>query len=346
MNIPLPTKIFILDHLRVMLRAGIPIGRALENLGADVAQPKLAAILRDLRATVERGVSLTDALAAHPELLPPVAVELIRSGEQSGTLEKTLAEVTMQLRKDHDLRSRVQGALLYPAIIIGAMSIIGTGVIGIILPRLALLFRDVTVMLPLPTRMLLAFSAFVGSYGLLVVVVLALACALLAAFSRSMRGRALGHRMLLAVPGRIGVLAKEVNLARTFRTLAGLLATDIPIVHALELTASTLSNTRYRSAVRAAATRVAHGEALGAVLREERALFPPTSVQVVTVGEETGTLAELFNELANFYEADVDRSLQNLTTIIEPILILIIGVGVAFLAVAVLQPMYTIAQAI
>ncbi|MBI4142891.1 type II secretion system F family protein [Candidatus Uhrbacteria bacterium] len=345
-RVPLPTKIFLLDHLRVMLRAGLPIGRALESLAADVERPAIGRMLGEVKSAIERGGSLADALAAHPTLFPPLAVELIRAGEHAGTLEATLTEVATQLRKDHELRSRVQGALLYPAVIVGAMVVIGTGIIIFVLPKLLNLFRDVTVALPLPTRLLLGFSTFMGAYGWIVAIVLVALAIACVAFVRSARGKILWHRLLVRFPGRMGVLIREVNIARILRTLSGLLHTDIPIVRALELTTATLGNVQYRATLRDASTRIARGESLGAILRERKDLFPPTAVQVVAVGEETGSLDELLGELANFYEADVERTLRNLTTIIEPILILTIGVGVAFLAIAVLMPMYSIAQAV
>jgi type II secretory pathway component PulF len=335
----------LLDHLRVMLRAGIPLSRCLESLGSHAEQKRIGQTLGAIRAAVDRGEPFASELAAHPELFPSVVVELVRAGETSGTLESALTEAATHLRKTHELHSRVRGALMYPAIVITAMVVLGVGVVVFILPKLLDLFRGVTVPLPLPTRLLIAFSDAVSRNGIVVgVAALGIIAALIAAV-RSDAGRSIWHRVLLRL-GRLGRLAREVNIARIARTLSGLLRTDIPIVRGLELTAATLTNVHYRSALTDAAAAVARGDTLGNALERRRALFPPTVIQMVGVGEEAAALDRLLADLADFYEADVDLQLRNLTTIIEPVLMLAIGLAVGFLAVAVLQPMYTVAQAI
>lgn len=344
-HIPLTTKIFLLDHLRVMLRAGIPLSRCLESLAEHAEQRRIGEILGMLRAAVERGEPFAQQLAAHPSLFPSVVVELVRAGEASGTMESALTEAAAHLRKTYEIHSRVRGALMYPAIVITAMVVLGVGVVVFILPKLLDLFRGVTVPLPLPTRMLLALSDAITNNGIVVgASAIAIIAALIAA-ARSDAGRAMWHRVILRL-GRLGRIAREVNIARIARTLSGLLRTDIPIVRSLELTASTLTNVHYRAALADAAAVVARGGTLRDALARRRELFPPTVIQMVGVGEEAAALDRLLADVADFYEADVDQSLRNLTTIIEPLLMLVIGTAVAFLAVAVLQPMYTVAQAI
>lgn len=344
-RVPLPTKIFLLDHLRVMLKSGVSIGRALESLGTDVEKASTTAILTAVRTAVEHGSSLADATAAHPELFPTIATALIRAGEQSGSLEDALAEVSGHLRKEYELRTRVQSALLYPTIVVGAMLLIGIGVVTFILPRIVMIFKDVPVLLPLPTRILLAFTAFTQTYGIILGIGIIALVIMLILLARSAIGRPVWHRILLRLPFKLGYVGRSVNLSRCLRTLAGLLRTDIPIVQALELTGATLGNFHYQDAIIDAAKRVGRGERLAKILAEHRDLFPPTVVQVVSVGEETGSLDRVLAELSEFYGAEADRLLQNLTTIIEPILILAIGAAVAYFAVAIILPMQTIAQA-
>ncbi|MBI4434425.1 type II secretion system F family protein, partial [Candidatus Uhrbacteria bacterium] len=332
-------------HLRVMLRAGISLSRCLESLGSHAEQRRVGEILGVLRASVERGESFAERLTTYPGLFPPVVVELIRAGEATGTLEPALTEAAAHLRKTHELRSRVRGALMYPSIVLSAMVVLGVGVVVFILPRLLDIFRGVTVPLPLPTRVLLALSDAIARHGIVVgAAVVAIIAALIAA-ARSDPGRALSHRIILHL-GRLGRIAREVNVARIARTLSGLLRTDIPIVRSLELTAATLTNVHYRAAITDAAAVVARGGTLRDALEHHRGLFPPTVIQMVAVGEEAAALDRLLTDVANFYEEDIDLSLRNLTTIIEPLLMLVIGAAVGFLAVAVLQPMYTVAQAI
>ena len=344
-RVPLPTQIFLLNHLRVMLHAGIPLSRALASLSENVEQRGIAASLAALRTAIEGGAPLARALDAHPELLPRLAIELIRAGEVTGSVEGALREAAAYLRREHQLKSRVQNALLYPAVILTAMVVLGIGVVVFILPRLLDLFRGVSVPLPLPTRFLLAFSDAVAAYGVAIGIACVVAVAALVFGARTSAGRAVLHRAILRV-WRIGKIAREVNVTRTARTLGGLLRTDLPIVRALELTAATLRNVHYRAALTDAAAAIAAGGTLRDTLGAHRDLFPVTVLQMVDVGEQSGELGPLLAEVADFYEEDLDQTLRNLTTIIEPALMLVIGAAVGFLAVAVLQPMYSISQSI
>lgn len=344
-RIPLPTQIFLLDHLRVMLRAGIPLSRALESLGENVEQRAVVGALVALHEAVERGTSFAEGLAAHPELLPRLVVELVRAGEVAGGLEGALTEAAAYLRREHRLRSSVQNALLYPAIILSAMIVLGTGVVVFILPRLLDIFRGVTIKLPLPTRILLAISDAIAAHGAIVGGLLVISIVALVIGARSTSGRPVWHRIIISI-GRLGRIAREVNITRTARTLGGLLRTDLPIVRALELTAATLGNVHYQAALREAAEIVERGGTLTDALSAHRDLFPATALQLVGVGEQTGELGTLLADLADFYESDLDHALRNLTVIIEPVLMLLIGTAVGFLAVAVLQPMYSISQSI
>lgn len=345
-RVPIATKAFLLDHLRVMLGAGISIGRALDALAEHIDPKSVRPMLQAIRDAVERGQSLTESIAGYPELFPPLTRELISAGEATGALEGAFTESARALRKERELRNRIQNALLYPAIIVGAMAVIGTGVVIFILPQLLGLFHEVTVPLPLTTRALLAFSDVIEAHAATVIGVgVVVIAAIVIVATRSRIGRSMWHRVILGA-WKIGRIACEVNIARMCRTLGALLATDVPIVRSLELTASTVQNVHYRHAITDAAATVSRGGSLRDALASRRDLFPATVLQMVNVGEQTGSLHTLLGEIANFYEEDVDMALRNLTTIIEPALMLIIGAAVAFFAIAVLQPMYTIAQAI
>jgi len=345
-RVPIATKVFLLDHLRVMLGAGIPIGRALDALTENVEPRSLQPVLQSIRDAVERGKSFSDGLAMHPDLFPLVTRELIRAGEATGLLEDALAESANALRKARELRSRIQSALFYPAIIIGAMVIIGVGVVIFVLPQLLELFRGVTVPLPLATRVLLVLSDIISAHAAVILTIgVGAVVAIVVSATGSEHGRSAWHGAILRV-WKFGRIAREVNIARMSRTLGALLATDVPVVRSLELTASTIRNVHYRRALSDAATTVAHGGTLRDALATRRDLFPATVLQMVNVGEQTGALHSLLGKVADFYESDVDLALRNIMTIIEPLLMLAIGVAVAFLAIAVLQPMYAISQAI
>jgi type IV pilus assembly protein PilC len=264
----------------------------------------------------------------------------------SGTLEEVLEELTMQMKKDYDLRSKVKGAMTYPIVVLVAMLGITIALITLVLPKLLGVFKEFgNVQLPLATRMLIVISDFTQKNGLLVAAGAVVLVVLLVMAARTTLGRSLLHRAILFGP-IIGPIAKKVNLARFSRTMSGLLRTDIPVIQAFGVTGDVLANVHYQAATRDASDRVKKGETISQALGRHPRLFPPLVVQMVLVGERSGSVDQLLADIAQFYEKQVDQVLDNLSSIIEPILILSLGGMVGGIALAVITPIYTLTQSI
>ena len=336
-------KIFFTQNLQVMVKAGLSVSIALKTLAQQTTNKAFQIILIDLHQRVDKGDSLADSLALYPKVFPELFVNMVKAGEKSGKLEDVLLQLTTQLRKSHALIAKVRGALTYPIIVITAMIGIGIAMITLVIPKITGIFEEVNATLPLPTRILIAISDFAVAHGLILA---GLSIAMAIIFVRlihSPRGRFIWHGLLLSLPILAPILRK-INLAKFARTFSSLIKTDIPVVQAFQITASTLGNSHYRAAVESAAERVKKGVQIATILKEYDKLFPPLIVQMVLVGEETGTIDTILEELAAFYEDDVDRTMSNLTTILEPVLILILGLGVGALAVSIIMPIYSLTQ--
>jgi len=345
-GIPLTEKIFFIQNLHVMVRTGISLAAALRTLAEQTSHKRFRAVLTDIYGRVEKGTPFARALSAHPNIFPDLMVSMIESGELSGKLDEVLKHVTEQLKKDHELVSKVRGAMLYPAIIVIAMGGIGTAMMVFVIPKLLTIFTEFNTELPLPTRVLIAASNFTTRHGLL----LALLAILLIAGARygikkTERGKQFFHGLLLRLP-LFGGIIKKVNLARISRTFSSLLTTDIPIVQTALITSKTIANIHYRAALIDLSEKLKKGAPVSQVLSAYPHLFPPVVSQLARVGEESGSLDHVLGELASFYEEDVDQIMKNLPSIIEPLLILILGAGVGAMAVAIIMPMYSLTQTI
>jgi len=344
-KISIVDKIFFAQNLQVMIRAGLPMAAALKTLIDQTENKLLKKILNDINDHVVRGITLSDALARHPKVFSELFVNMIRAGEKSGKLEEVLGQVTVQLRKNHALIAKVRGALTYPIIVIIAMIGIGIGMIVFVIPKITDIFSEVNATLPLPTRILIGLSNFIINNGLLVTLGVIILIWLFMRFIKSKRGRHLWHRLLLKLPVLNSIL-KKINLASFCRTFSSLIKTDIPIVQAFKITASTINNVIYREAIDNMGDQVRQGVQIASILPQYPMLFPPLVVQMITVGENTGSLDKLLEELAGFYEEEVDQTMSTLSTIIEPLLMIILGIGVGSMAVAIILPLYSLTQSI
>ncbi len=341
--ISLTDKLFFTENLRVMIKAGLPLSDSLKTLALQTERKYFKKIIEDVRTAIERGEQLSEAMAKHPEAFSPIVVSMVAVGEISGTLEENLNQLSTQLKKDHELRSRIKSAMAYPIVVLTATIGIVTGMIVYIIPRITSIFRDINVALPLSTRILIATSDFAIAHGLLLLLFFAIFAIILIVLAKQTKGKRLWHLLLLKSP-IIGKIIKKINLARFTRTLSSLLSTDVPIVKSFEITADVLGNVHYRSVALAAAEELKKGVGISETLSSHAKLFPPLVLQMVSVGEKSGTLDSLLKELAQFFEGEVDETLKGLSTIIEPLLILILGGTVGGIAVSIMSPVYSLTQ--
>lgn len=344
-SVPEVHRIFFTQNLRVMLHAGLPLGRALRTLADQISHKFFQKIIEHIRVSVESGVTLSSALAQYPRVFPELFVSMIAAGEQSGKLDEILSRLTIQLKKSHTLRAKTRNAMIYPIIVTIGMIAVSVVMLVVVLPKITEIFNETGAKLPLPTRILMAMSHFLVTRGLIVAAAVIILLAITIWFGRTLRGKRFFHALLLRSP-IIGPIVQKMNLANFTRSMSSLLSTDIPIVQTFQIIARTMSNIQYRESLQAASEQLKTGASLVKTLEAYPRLYPPVVSQMISIGEESGTLDSVSSEVATFYEEEVDQTMANLSTIIEPIIILVLGLGVAAIAVAVILPIYSLGNQI
>jgi type II secretory pathway component PulF len=338
-------KIFLVQQLGIMTKTGISLAVALQTLAEQTTNKRFKAILTDLKQEVEKGRLLSKGLEKYQKIFGELFINMIKSGEASGKLEEVLNQLFIQMKKDRAIISKVKGAMIYPSIVIVAMVIVATVVVTYVIPSLTSIFEEINAPLPLATRALIGLSHFVTSYGIYIYFTIAVVIIATVRFISLPKGKYIWHQILLNLPVA-GPIIQKINLARFCRTLSSLLKTDIAIVKSFQITSNVLGNRLYKRALLQASERVKKGESVKVSLDPYKKLFPPVVLQMINVGEETGSLDTILEEAAMFYEEDINRTMTNLPSIIEPILIVILGAGVAVMAVAIIMPMYSLSQQI
>lgn len=338
-SVPIVEKIMFVKNLSLMIRSGFSIGDGLGVLKDQTKSKLLRSTIQDLHKVVIGGSSFASALERHPAVFDDLFVSMVAAGEMSGNLENTLRQLAIQMRKSYDLKKKVKNALIYPVLIFVAMIGMGVFMLIYVVPKIVGLYTDSSFQLPLPTRIIIGVSdGILHNWIIVLAITFALGIGLYM-YWKTPQGRFRTHQLLLHVPVA-GNIIKQINIARFSRMVHSMIITDIPIVHGFEIIAQTLKNHVYRKEVIHASEQLTKGVSIFSTLQQRPDLFDPVIVQMIKVGEDTGSLEEITEELAEFFEAEVDSTMGNLTIIIEPILMLVMGVGVAFMAVAILMPIY------
>ncbi|OGY81417.1 MAG: hypothetical protein A3F54_02100 [Candidatus Kerfeldbacteria bacterium RIFCSPHIGHO2_12_FULL_48_17] len=335
--------LFFVQNLEIMVRTGFAIADALGVIAPQVKRKMMREALVEIHGNVEKGKTLATSLEQFPRIFPDLLVQMVAAGEASGQLDITLKQITLQLKKTYTLKKKITNALIYPAVILIAMVLVGTGLVIFVLPKVLSLFENGEFDVPLPTRILLAIAHFFENNGLLAAIVFV---ALIIFFIISLRissGKKFWQAVLLRTPVVSKILI-EIQLARFFRTISSLLATDIPIVESFKILHNIQPFYQYKKIIFSASSQLQQGKTIHESLNQNAKLFPPQTVQMMRVGEESGTLDEITKEVADFYEGEVDNTMSNLTVIIEPALMVFLGLGVAFIAVSIIMPIYSLAN--
>ncbi len=337
-------RMFLVRRLAFLMRADVPLLESLDMLKVQSTSISLSRILADMSKDVERGHSLSRSMRRYPKVFGEFGIHIIAIGESSGTLPRTLEYFADELKKNHALTRKVMSACIYPAVITGATFAI-TGFLMIYLfPRIMPVFFSLHMKLPLTTRIVMALSSFLVQWGVFVLVFLVAVMVLaVAAPARSERVRHLYDYLSLHVPFA-GMMVRNYHLASTTRTLGLLLSSGIPIFEAVPLTANTATNLLYKSEYRMLAESISRGERISSYLVRTPFLFPSVLTQMVEVGERSGTLTETLLYLSELYEAEVDEFSRNLSSLIEPALMIIMGLVVGFISISIITPIYGITQ--
>jgi len=344
-GVPLSEKIMFARNLQVMVSAGIALPRSLKILATQSKNKKFKEALNNISDNVVKGNSFSESLSLHKDIFSEFFCSMVKVGEESGTLEDVLKNLINQMEKEYELKSKIIGALIYPAVIISAMVGIGILMMVMVVPTLAKTFEELGVELPFTTRIIIGTAKFFTERWYVGIGLVILFGFLSYSSAKTNKGRGYFDKISLKLPV-ISDLIKKTNSAGIIRTLSALIASGIPMVRSLEIISATVSNSAFKNSLLDSIEKVRKGAKLSDSLSPYSDLYPQTVIQMIEVGEETGQTAEILEKLADFYEDEVARATQNLTAAIEPMLMLLVGGVIGFFAISMLQPMYSMLNAI
>ncbi len=332
-------------NLSSMMKAGLPLTRSLSVIERQTKNERLKQVMKGVREDINKGKQFNEALMGFPKVFSDLYVAMVRAGEEGGQLSGSLQTLSIQMERSSTLRKKIKGAMMYPSIVVVIMLIIGVLMMIFVVPSITATFTKMNVELPTATKVLIAVSDFMSQHAFLTLGSLTL---LIAGFSASLRtkyGKRVFHFIAPRIPV-IGVMVKEVNAARTARTLSSLLQAGVDVIGAIKITEDVVQNVYYKDILREAALRVEKGTLLSEIFIERSNLYPVLVGEMIAVGEETGQISHMLEEMAQFYEIEVDQKTKDLSTIIEPMLMVVIGSVVGFFALAMIAPIYSISDSI
>jgi type IV pilus assembly protein PilC len=322
-----------------MIGAGVSVVQALVTLEEQTDDKYLAEVIADVRSDVEGGVILSKALARHPKVFNRLFVAMVEAGESSGTLDTVLDRVATQIEKETQIKRRVKGAMVYPIVVISFAFLVLTFMLLFIIPVFVNVFDSLDGELPRLTQFVMHASYAMRHYWFIIFPAIALLIFAFRRLKRTERGRQVWDRFKLKIPMRVGDVVHKIALARFSRTLSTLVSSGVDIIKALEITGATAGNWVVENSLADIRTRVHEGVPISQPLQEDP-VFPPMVGQMVKIGEETGELDGMLGKVADFYEDEVDTSIKSLTSIIEPILMIGVGIMVGTIVIAMYLPMF------
>lgn len=337
--------VMVTRNLGSMITAGLTVSRALNVIERQSKNPKLKQVVTMMAARINKGDSFNETLREFPKVFNDLYVAMVRAGEESGNLAESLQTLAIQMDRTNTLKKKIKGAMIYPSIVMIVMVVIGILMMIFVMPKITGVFKDMDADLPATTEFLIATSDFMVNYTLLVITGMIVG---LVGFIYALKTKygIIATSWLIPKLPVIGNMAKETNAARTARTLSSLLNSGVDVLQSIEITQEVLQNVFYKQILADAAERVEKGTPLSETFVERTDLYPILVGEMILVGEETGQIAGMLGELAEFYEGEVERKTKDLSTIIEPLLMVVIGGSVGFFALALIAPIYSIGDAI
>ena len=324
----------------VMLDAGLPLVQCLEILGEQQEHKRFQEIINQVRTDVESGASLADAMKKQPAAFDELYVNMVAAGEAGGILDVILQRLSTYMEKAVKLKGQVKSALIYPSTVISIALVVVWIILWKVIPVFAQLFAGLGGELPMLTQLVVAASKWVGRYSWLIIIGIFVGIWALKAWHKTERGARVLDSLLLKIPV-IGMLLRKIAVARFCRTLATLTASGVPILDGLEITAKTSGNAIIQDAIMAVRKSVEEGKTISGPLGET-GVFPPMVVQMINVGEQTGALDQMLSKIADFYEEEVDTAVAGLVKLIEPLMIVVLGMIIGVIVTAMYLPLYTI----
>ncbi len=339
-RVSLKEKMMAIRNLQVMLAAGVSLPKSLDVLTSQSRNKYFQKILQEIKEKIIQGNSFSEALAEYPRVFPKIFSSMIKVGEKTGSMPDVLNTLASHLEKDFRLRSKVKGALMYPMIVVIAMILIGVVMLVLVVPKLSEAFKSLNIELPKTTRLIMNLGNYFKDYWYLLLAVPLLIAGFIILLKRNPKFKNSWDRFVLKIPF-VSSLIKKINTAYSARTLSSLISGGVSIVEALQITSETVSNEKFREVLIRASKEVKKGKKLSSIIAQFPEVYPPVFVQMLEVGEETGQTSKVLLRLAEFFDEEVTNVTQNLASIIEPILLLVIGGIIALFAVSMIKPIYS-----
>ncbi|MBZ0158462.1 MAG: type II secretion system F family protein [Alphaproteobacteria bacterium] len=338
-------KVVFTRQFATMFTAGIPIVQGLDILAKQIDNKSLGAIIGQIKNDVETGITLADAMKKHPKVFDDLYVNLVAAGEAGGVLDGVLQRLAVYIEKSMKLKKKVKGAMIYPAIVISVAVLVIAIIMIFVIPIFAKMFGEMGAALPLPTRIVVAISNFLGGIGgaMLFAGIIGTIFGI-RQYRKTEKGHKHTDKIMLKLPV-MGDLLKKVAVARFTRTLGTLLNSGVPILDALEICARSSGNKIIEEVVFGVKSEVASGKTVAEPLSKAE-VFPPMVVQMINVGESTGALDQMLVKIADFYDDEVDNAVANLTTMLEPMLMVFLGTTIGFIVVALYLPIFKMGEVV
>lgn len=324
-------------QLATMVSSGLVLSDAVDILEEQQNNKTLKKALEEISHDIKGGLTLARALGKYPEIFPHLYVNLVKSGEASGKLDQVLLQMADGLEKDREFQSRIKGAMIYPAVVLGMMVVVIIIMMVFVIPKLVTLYQQSTIDLPLPTKILIATSnLFVNFWWLLIILTIGVVIAI-KRWNKTPKGSMFIGALILKLP-LAGKIVTDVTLTNFNRTFGLLTAAGIPLLESIGIVSDLIDNPLYRKSLKDAYLGVEKGLPFSSLLTA--AVYPKIEGQMIRVGEETGKVDDVFFKLADYFESESDHLVKNLTVAIEPLVLIILGIGVAFLVISIILPIY------
>ena len=329
------------QQLSTLIGAHVPVVSSLLTIEDQTKNRFFRIILKEMADDIEDGLQFSVAIEKHPDVFAPLTTSMIRSGEASGELQRSIDTISQNIEKNYQLAAKIKGALYYPAFVLGVAGIIGFLVVTFILPKITIMIKDLKVPVPWYTSVLIWLGDFMSVWWWAVLIAIGAAMGGVVYYMKTPAGKSEWQQIILKIPV-IGSLARSIYITRFAENFAALLDGGIPVVRALIITSQVVGNEVFEKIILKAADEVKSGGSISTVFLATNH-FPPIVAQMIRIGEETGSLANVLVKVAKFYNQEVETTTRSLTTLVEPILIVFLGIGVGILVVGVLLPIYNIA---
>jgi len=338
-------KIIMVRNLGVMTSTGLSLVKIFDILVTQAKSKQFKSALEDIRERVNKGESLSQAMSTHKNVFSAIFLNMVKIGEEGGTLEEIFNNLAVQMEKEHELKTKIKNAMIYPSVLLLVMIAAAVLVVTVVIPKIDVFFSSFKAPIPFYTKMMLDSGKFAAKQWPLFIIVPAAIAFFVWLISKTKPGKKIIDAVLLKIPV-VSSLIKESSCALLIRSLSSLIASGVPLLRSLEVSSDIMDNYFFNAAIKESVLRVKKGESLSSALKLHKNIFPFGAIEMFEVGEETGKTSEILVKLAEFYENEVTETTEQLSTAIEPILIVTMGAAVGVFAIAVIAPMYSMLGAI